>query len=459
MNKIWILIVVTWLLRFSSGSLLIGDDREVQAFAKVATSVLISAVSRYSTVLIAVAADDVNQTHFDDEIEAITKESNGKLSLTVYRFEDDIPANLNDLTTETCLLFFESFETYRWDYGSINIERQTTRNPLIIYFGRVVTADEILQLHNHQGTEYPIKPRIRYFIINSDRHFINLVAIKWYTREKCAQPQLVEINRFSKATFKWDEELTKLKVFEDFTGCTISLDLDSDAIRADVKSLANGTRHLTGFAVEILREIAKFYQFKPEFYYKGYANSDGKEIDFNTQFVRLERMISHENDSFYKEITQFIHKELFFIVPSGELYTDWEKLLLAFDTITWLLIVLTFFIAMTTIFIINFMPLYVQRFVFGRNVTTPSLNLFIAFIGLSQVVLPGRNFARFILALWIIWSLIFRTAYHGLLFEYLEGNGRKPEVKTIEEMMTKDFTYHVWGQNYAMVKEMDLIKR
>jgi len=140
----------------------------------------------------------------------------------------------------------------------------------------------------------------------------------------------------------------------------------------------------------------------------------------------------------------FVEKELYFIVPEGELYTEWEKLFLAFDEVTWLLIVITFAASFAVIiFISNFMSRRVQDFVFGEDVTTPSLNVLIALFGLGQIVLPGRNFARFLLTMFIIWSLIIRTCYQGLLFEYMIGEGRKPAIKTIDELLERNLTYHI----------------
>jgi len=140
--------------------------------------------------------------------------------------------------------------------------------------------------------------------------------------------------------------------------------------------------------------------------------------------------------------TQLMEKEFYFVIPQGELYTEWEKLFLPFDEPTWLLIVFTFAASFAIILIVNCASQIVKNFVFGRQVTTPSLNVLRIFFGLSQTVLPGRNFARFLLMLFTIWSLIFRTCYQGLLFENLIGDGRKPPIKTIDELLNKNFTYH-----------------
>jgi len=121
---------------------------------------------------------------------------------------------------------------------------------------------------------------------------------------------------------------------------------------------------------------------------------------------------------------------------------------LAFDLTTWLLIAGTFLASFVVIIIIsNFAPLKVRHLIFGENVPMPALNVLIAFFGLSQATLPRGSFARFLLNLFIIWSIIIRTCYQGKLFEYLQGDNRKPQIKSINELMDRNFTYFVHAQH------------
>jgi hypothetical protein len=112
----------------------------------------------------------------------------------------------------------------------------------------------------------------------------------------------------------------------------------------------------------------------------------------------------------------------------------------AFDRETWIAICVTFIIALIVIHVIKFASKQVQNFVFGRNITTPTLNLFSIFLSGGQHRTPGRNFARYLLMLFIIWSLIFRTCYQSMMFENLTSDLRHPRVKTVEELVEKNFT-------------------
>jgi len=93
--------------------------------------------------------------------------------------------------------------------------------------------------------------------------------------------------------------------------------------------------------------------------------------------------------------------------------------------------------------IINRLSKKVQNFVYGRNVTTPSLNIMIAFVGGGQVTLPGRSFARFLLILFIFFSLIIRTCHQSKYLEYLQGDFVKSEIQSIDEIIERNLSVYV----------------
>lgn len=58
----------------------------------------------------------------------------------------------------------------------------------------------------------------------------------------------------------------------------------------------------------------------------------------------------------------------------------------------------------------------------------------------GQFKIPRRNFARFLLLLFIIWSLIIRTAYQSKMFEFLQADPRKPRVMSLADIADRNFT-------------------
>jgi hypothetical protein len=102
------------------------------------------------------------------------------------------------------------------------------------------------------------------------------------------------------------------------------------------------------------------------------------------------------------------------------------------------------------------MTVKIRNIVIGENVNTPSLNVAAHFFGLGQIVIPRRNFSRFILMVFILYCLIIRTAWQSMTFEFMQKEMRKPGVKTIQEAQEKyDKKYVPWAKGgwYQYVDE------
>lgn len=68
--------------------------------------------------------------------------------------------------------------------------------------------------------------------------------------------------------------------------------------------------------------------------------------------------------------------------------------------------------------------------------------MFNVLFGGSMPRLPGRNFARFLLALFILYAIVIRNAYQGALFHFMRMEDQPQEVKDMKDMMDKNFTLY-----------------
>ncbi|XP_053699473.1 uncharacterized protein LOC128746451 [Sabethes cyaneus] len=142
----------------------------------------------------------------------------------------------------------------------------------------------------------------------------------------------------------------------------------------------------------------------------------------------------------YMSLTQnYYYSELLVIVSPGESYTSFEKLLLPYSNSLWLAFIGTITASLLTIVVIGRMPLRVQNFVFGHRNRTPSLNLINSLFGGSLFKLPGRNFARFFLTLWIIYTLILRTVYQQALFNFLQQSPNRSSPNSLKQLVDNDY--------------------
>lgn len=104
-----------------------------------------------------------------------------------------------------------------------------------------------------------------------------------------------------------------------------------------------------------------------------------------------------------------------FALP-GEPYSNYEKLFLPFDNLTWTYFFILFGCAFLVILIVNNFPKKFQILLYGEGVTMPSFNVVGTFFGIGQIKLPDHNFGRIILMNFIVFCLIFRTGYQGKIY-------------------------------------------
>jgi hypothetical protein len=64
------------------------------------------------------------------------------------------------------------------------------------------------------------------------------------------------------------------------------------------------------------------------------------------------------------------------------------------------------------------------------------------FFGIGQMRLPINNFGRIILMVFILFCLIIRTAYLGVLFEMITTDMRKNSPNTMEQLLAQNYTIY-----------------
>lgn len=159
---------------------------------------------------------------------------------------------------------------------------------------------------------------------------------------------------------------------------------------------------------------------------------------------------------YFDSTVSYISEQIVFMVPEGRDWTSFEKLIYPFTLWTWLLVLTCILIGYIVIWIIKRRSIAVQDFVFGVGVSNPHLNMFIALVGGTQHYLPTRNFARFLLMMFLIYSLIIRTLYQGSYYE--QSNKHHMEAETIAEMYDDDFKFYTIHGYADMFKEAEATK-
>lgn len=233
------------------------------------------------------------------------------------------------------------------------------------------------------------------------------------------------INQFSVTSMKWAKDIYFPEKYQNFHGCELKI--------------FRYQSYYTPITDHIYSTLALRLNYRRSLYSsKIFSKKTAEDFDM-VEAASFQDFT--EYNTFYLEYSGAVYDDfLTFTVPAGEPYKEFEKMFLMFDKATWICIGVTLAGALVVIQIINLLTVKVKKFVFGRDITTPSLNVASIFLTGSQFNSPGRNFARFILMLFIWWTLMIRTCYQSELFKYLQGDSRKPIISSIDELNEKNFT-------------------
>lgn len=183
------------------------------------------------------------------------------------------------------------------------------------------------------------------------------------------------------------------------------------------------------------------------------AAIDG-EIDAMLGFLSLQQIRA----MFLSETRMYASIPLALIIPPGDEYGDLEKFTRPFSSTVWIIVIVILFIACLVAFAAAKRPGTVSNFLVGKNVKTPLYNVFAVFNGVSQNVLPKRNFARFILMCFVIYSLVIRSVYQGAVYQILKSNDRKPPISTIRELIDQKFSFYLYATLAPRLTEFEFYK-
>lgn len=258
------------------------------------------------------------------------------------------------------------------------------------------------------------------FLMNETEESIDLVSSFMFTSKKCRSNQLVTINRFTRNQRRWENSNFYPEKYKNFHNCKLSV---------SVVNLKPGKYD------GLFNDISEIYNFSIEL----------ENFNLQTQTSKADLLsIPGQFDGDKRFITSvpYFYGGQTFAVPPGEPFTSFEKMFMMFDVDVWKGIGFTLLIWTIGIQVINRLSKRTQTFVYGRNIRTPTLNLAAVFLSGGQNRVPGRNFARFLLIMLLMWCLVIRTCYQSELFKYLQADLRKPGIRTHEELYKNGFVLY-----------------
>lgn len=230
-----------------------------------------------------------------------------------------------------------------------------------------------------------------------------------------------------------------------------------------------GTYSLSGPDIETIQALSKYIHFKinytfigPNDYFTDNGTAKGPlktlrdgdaDLSISGFWLKSNRM------KFFDFTTSYYHDHLLFVIPPGQEFSMFEKLVFPFSVPVWFLFLLYVFVGLLVILFANRRSRRIRDFLLGTGVRHPYMNLFISLVGETQNVLPKRNFARFLLMVFLLYSLVMRTVYQGKFYQLLRSSKHHKEVQSIDEMVQKDFKFYVYSEHADMYSGTEAIKK
>jgi hypothetical protein len=349
----------------------------------------------------------------EDLAEKILQEKPMEVSVRVIKLDD-----IQRIEPAPSIVLFDSGEHYQrsvFQTSPTNMEGDWPTR--LIYVPKTGKAD-ILEIWSEAKFGFENENFIS--IVNTTT--VDLVTGFRFSPGECNSIQYRAINQFSTNNMKWQNENFFPEKYENFHGCPLTLGYTSESS--------------THTSQEIYMSLGVSLNFELR----------AEQVASEEELSRFDitELLVYQSLAYLNALSEFssaLYSDyLTFSVPAGEPYTQLEKMFLTFDKATWICIGVTLGVALLVIQVINFMSLRLRNFVFGREVQTPTLNIASIFLNGGQHRVPGRNFARFLLMLFVIWSLIIRTCYQSELYKNLQEDLRKPRIQTIDELNEQNLT-------------------
>lgn len=314
------------------------------------------------------------------------------------------------------VLVFESAEIFIQNVGAIKwLSNPSLRHKHIVYAPGLTSKDIIENTQNGFDIDKVA------FLMHETRDSIDLVSSFMFTPQKCRENQVKAINRFNGTTFEWESDEFYPRKYQNLHNCNLMV--------GTPKAMTN--RKITPL-------LAKLHNFNVV----AVRNAPTESVDLVENFVYA----SAVGTGTVFSTPVFCETYVVAAPLLGEPNSQFEKMFMMFDEEVWVAIVCMLLFYMISIQAIKCCPIKVQNYVFGRNIRSPLMNLTDIFLNGGQCMVPTRNFSRFMLILVIVWSLIVRTCYQSMLFEYLQADKRKTYTLSYYDLFEEDTKFEIIDQ-------------
>lgn len=300
------------------------------------------------------------------------------------------------------------------------------------------------------GQHFEAFMQYQYFLIDED-DVIALHTFVKYLPQNCRTYQLVKVNEFDKQSRKWKSSKFAIEKFFDLNRCPITIEFVGLAPEFFKQCNEQGDISYHGYNYEIVKVLSAKLNFSLVIATVDYHPDIFLTSTAHNAFFPIRDL--------YHFTRPYIYENGYLIVPPGEHFSSYEKLILPYDQNIWLWIVMVFATVFAAIAVTSCIKKDVREYIFGTGEKSPSLSVARIFFGVSLEKIPTRNFTRLLIMFATLYCLIIRTAYQGKMFEFLQKNISKPQIGSIDEMIEQNFTFYMLYESNEYLLNTDFLKR
>lgn len=146
----------------------------------------------------------------------------------------------------------------------------------------------------------------------------------------------------------------------------------------------------------------------------------------------------------------YYYASFVFAIPPGKPYPALTILLYPYKYIIWSCICVIFLFTLISVVALKLTKDRTRAFFLGPKNNMPVFNMLNITFGGAINYVPTRNFARFILLIWLMMSLVLRTAYQSRLYDYLRTQPHMSPLYYRHTIYSSDFQVYVTETFYQI---------
>ena len=282
-----------------------------------------------------------------------------------------------------------------------------------------------------------------------------------FSNGKCGNEKTLSIiNSFDSVTRLWSSDVFFPEKLNNLHLCPLKIAALGSSLPSVIvkKNAVTGSYEFSGLEVEIIENIAKDLNLTVQYenfnvigaVYPNGTTSDPIETMLPTLFSRRNMIaigslsLQYERVLTLTESKSFMSSPVVIVIPPSKELSAFAKVIRPLSELVWVLLLAVFIIGIMFITFLKTTSLKAYRFVVGKDVKYPILNMLIALVGNTQAKLPKLNFARFLLMKFLLFCLVIRSVYQGRLYNILQSNLHEKELATIDDIIENNMIFFAY---------------